>query len=245
MNALIIEDEDNSRSVLTTLIDQYCPQVQILGYASDAREAVEKIRSIKPNLVFMDIELPYGNAFDILSKLKEINFHIVFTTAYDSYAIRAIKTGAIDYLLKPIDYNELKNAIQKIEANIEEKQKNINIEQLINVFSKHIYVNNLALPTMDGFSFIKFEEIIRIAADGNYCKIFCMNNRVYTITKQIHEIEGKLPPEAFFRIHNSHIINLMHVKEYVKGRGGYVVMVDGSNVDVSFRRKDDFLDRLS
>jgi two-component system LytT family response regulator len=245
IQALIVEDEDNSREVLTTVINKYCPQVEIRGYAADANEAVEKIQSLRPNTVFMDIELPYGNAFDIISRLKEINFHIVLTTAYDEYVIKAIKAGATDYLLKPIDHMELIEAVRKIEKKIEEKEKYINLEAMIAAFSRQLNTNSMALPTMEGYNFIKFDEVIRIAADGNYCKIFCVNNKTYTITRQIHDIELKLPAATFCRVHNSHIISLMHIKEYIKGRGGYVTMADGSHVDVSIRRKDEFLERFA
>ncbi len=245
IQALIVEDEDNSKDILTALINKYCHQVEVLDCASDANEAVEKIELHKPDLVFLDIELPYGNAFDILSKLKEINFHIVFTTAYDEYVMKAIKVGAADYLLKPIDYLELAEAVEKIEKKIAERKIHLNMEQFMATFPKQLQTNNLALPTMEGYSFIKLDEIIRIAAEGNYCKIYCINKQTYTITRQIHDIENKLPQGAFCRIHNSHIVNMNHVKEYVKGRGGYVVMIDGSNVDVSNRRKDQFLGRFS
>ena len=245
IQALIVEDEENSRDILVTLINQYCPQVNIAGFAADANEAVEKIQSLKPELVFLDIELPYGNAFDIISRLKETNFHIVFTTAYDKYVIKAIKAGATDYLLKPINYEELIETIQKIEKDIASRKGYMDMAQLMAAFSKQLYIDNLALPTMEGYSFIKLDEIIRVMAEGNYCKIFCLNNQVYTITKQIHEVEDKLPAAAFCRIHNSHIISMKHIKEYVKGRGGYVVMVDGAQVEVSYRKKDQFLERFS
>ena len=245
IKALIVEDEVNSREILGTLLRQYCPQVEILDHASDANEAVEKIQSLKPELVFLDIVLPFGNAFDILSRLKEISFYIVFTTAYDKYVIRAIKVGATDYLLKPIDHNELTETVRRIENSIAEKKGFLSMEQLMATFSKQLHTNNIALPTMDGYTFIKFDDIIRIAAEGNYSKIFCLNNQIHTVTRQIHDIEDKLPLAAFCRIHNSHIIHMKYVKEYVKGRGGYVIMVDGSEVDVSFRRKEQFLERFS
>jgi two-component system LytT family response regulator len=244
IKAIIVEDEDNSREILTTLIERYCPQVAIAGYAVDANDAVEQIHAIKPDVIFLDIELPYGNAFDILGRLKGINVHIVFTTAYDKYVLRAIKAGAIDYLLKPIDYLELVETVGKVEQQIAEKNNHMSIEQFVSSFSKHFYNNNLALPTMEGYNFIKLDEIIRISAEGNYCKIFCLNNQTYTITKQIHDIEYKLPPDSFCRVHNSHIVNIRHIKEYVKGRGGYLIMADRSQVDVSHRRKDEFLERF-
>ncbi|PQJ11047.1 DNA-binding response regulator [Flavipsychrobacter stenotrophus] len=244
IQALIVEDEQYSRDILEGLLSKYSPQVEILDYACDANEAVEKIEALNPELVFMDIELPYGNAFDILARLKDISFHIVFTTAYDEYILKALKAGATDYLLKPLDHAELTETIARVEKKIGEKKKYANIEQLLAAFSKQFNTNTLALPTMDGYNFIKFEDIIRVEADGNYCKIFCLNKQSYTVTRQIHEIEEKLPAVAFSRIHNSHIVNVGFVREYIKGRGGYVIMSDGSQVDVSNRRKDQFLERL-
>ena len=245
IRALIVEDEINNREILGSLLDQYCKQVEVVDYATDANEAVEKIQSLRPDLVFLDIVLPFGNAFDILSRVKEINFYIVFTTAYDKYVIRAIKVGATDYLLKPIDHAELAETVRRVEASMAEKKEYLNMEQLMSAFSKQLHSNNIALPTMEGYNFIKFDDIIVVTAEGNYCKIYCLGNQTYTVTKQIHEIEEKLPQAVFCRIHNSHIINMKHIREYVKGRGGYVVMVDGSQVDVSLRRKDQFLERFS
>jgi two-component system LytT family response regulator len=245
IQALIIEDEENSKDILTSLLRKHCNQVAIAGYAADANEAVEKIELLKPDMVFMDIELPYGNAFDILARLKEFNFHIVFTTAYDDYILKAIRAGAIDYLLKPIDYKELTEAVNKIEKKINERQSYLNLELLIASFSKQINNDTLALPTMEGYSFIRFEDIIRISAEGNYCKIYCLNKQTFTISRQIHEIESKLPSSVFCRVHNSYIINIKHIKEYIKGRGGSVRMTDGSEVDVSNKRKDQFLERFS
>jgi len=245
IQTLIIEDEENSRAVLDSLIAKYCPQLAIAGHATDAPSAIAMIESLKPELVFMDIELPYGNAFDILGKLKEISFYVVFTTAYDEYVLKAIRSGVTDYLLKPIDKVELMEAVAKIEKKIAERRSFMTIEQFMAAFSKQLYSSNLALPTMEGYSFIKFDEIVRIAAEGNYCKIYCLNKQTYTISKQIHEVETKLPEVSFCRIHNSHIINMAHIKEYIKGRGGYVVLTDGSTVNVSNTRKDQFLERFS
>jgi two-component system LytT family response regulator len=245
IQTLIVEDEENSRNMLAAMLGKYCPQVEVIGYAADAMEAVEKIKLLQPTLLFLDIELPYGNAFDVLAKVGETDCHIVFTTAYDEYVLKAIKAGATDYLLKPIDHHELAETVQRIEKKLTGQRSSRSVEQLLAAMSKQLSGNNLALPTMDGYSFVKFDDIVRIEADGNYCRIHCINKQVHTITRQIHDLESKLPEAMFCRIHNSHIINLNYIREYVKGRGGYVVMADGSQVDVSHRRKDQFLERFT
>lgn len=244
IKTLIVEDEEHSRTILERMLSKH-EQLELLGVATDANEAVEKIQALNPDLVFMDIELPYGNAFDILSRLKQVSFQVVFTTAYDEYVLKALKAGASDYLLKPLDNDELNEAIDRAGAKIGERDRHQNIEQLLSALSRQLNTNTLALPTMDGLTFIKFDDIIRVEADGNYCRIYCQNRPVYTVSRQIHEIEEKLPPAIFCRIHNSHIVNISFIKEYVRGRGGYVVMTDGAQVDVSNRRKDEFLQRFA
>lgn len=244
IKAIIVEDEEHSRTTLERLLTKI-PDIEIAGQATDANEAVEQITLLNPDLLFMDIELPYGNAFDILSRLKQINFHIIFTTAYDEYVLKALKAGASDYLLKPLDADEMVEAVERVRNKLTARDKQSNMEQLLAALSKQFSTHTLALPTMDGLSFIKFDDIIRIEADGNYCRIYCVNRPVYTVTRQIHELEEKLPATSFCRIHNSHIVNISFIREYVRGRGGYVVMTDGTQVDVSNRRKDDFLERFA
>ncbi len=244
IKALIVEDEEHSRAILERMLAKL-PQVELAGYAADANEAIDKITELEPDLVFMDIELPYGNAFDILSKLRQVSFHIIFTTAYDEYVLKALKAGASDYLLKPLDGDELAEAVERVRIKTDARDKQQNMEQLLSALSRQFNTNTLALPTMDGLSFIKFDDIIRVEADGNYCRIYCVNRPVYTVTRQIHELEEKLPLATFCRIHNSHIVNINFIRDYVRGRGGYVIMTDGTQVDVSNRRKDEFLERFA
>jgi two-component system, LytTR family, response regulator len=240
---LIVEDEQHSRELLETLIERHCAGVEIIATAVDANEAVEKINYLKPELVIMDIELPYGNAFEVLKKVSSLDFEIIFVTAYNEYMRNALQSGAIDYILKPIDQRELVAAIEKAVLNIGNNKSKASLEQIFDELSK-LKHNHIALPTMEGFTVVKLDEIIRIDADGSYCKIFCTGKRNYLISKQIHDLEDKLSSATFVRLHHSHIVNLNHVIQYIKGRGGQVVLSDGSVVDVSSRKKDEFISRF-
>jgi two-component system LytT family response regulator len=241
IRTLIIEDEDNGREILSGILSKYCPDIEIVGFATDAIEAVTKIQECTPQLVLLDIELPYGNAFDVLNKLDKINFYIIFVTAYDEYALKAIKAGAIDYILKPIDYKELIVAIDKAKSLVLSNKISEQTESLINNFSTSLQPNTLSINTPEGYVFIKEKEIIHIDAAGSYSYIYCKGNKRYMISKSLHEIEEKLNPTMFIRIHHSYIVNILLVKEYIKGRGGQVQMENGTMIDVSVRKKDDFL----
>jgi two-component system LytT family response regulator len=246
IKVIVIDDEKGARESLHNLIDKYCPQIEVAAKASNIDEAFKLINELSPQLIFLDIEMPNGNGFDLLQKFDSINFDIIFTTAYDHYAIKAIKYSAIDYLLKPIDIDDLKNAVERVVK--KQKDKTIQNEQLLSLLSNIKPEQNdkkIALHDGDGLTFVRLKEIIRCESDGNYTSIILEGNKRIVTSKTLGEYEELFSNENFFRVHRSHLIHLHHIKKYIKGEGGYVLMSDGSQVEVSRRKKQEFLDKLS
>lgn len=245
ISAVIVEDEKKSRELLEKLIQKNCPRIQILGLAESVEKGVELIRREKPRLVFLDIEMPDGSGFDLLKQLQDCEFDVIFTTASDKYAINAIKYSALDYLLKPIDIEELKSAVQKIA----EKDKNLsqmdNLKFLLQNFRKNDeQYSRITLPTGHAYEIVNVKDIIRCEADGNYTNFFLVDKRKMVVTMGLKHYEDLLPPNDFFRIHNQHLVNVYHVTRILKEDGGYAVMSDGSKIEISRRKKDSFLERI-
>jgi two-component system, LytTR family, response regulator len=242
MRALIIDDEPKNVRILKKLLEDYCPQAEVCGDAGDAKSAFTAIKTLKPDLVFLDIEMPYGNAFDLLDKLLPVDFEIIFITAFDDYTLKAFKYSALDYLLKPVDIDELKAAVKKAAEKISGKSINQQLGNLLsNLKNNQAVLQKIALPAADGIVFINVEEIVRCEASGNYTIIYADSKEKITASKTIKEYEDLLPPGIFCRIHHSHIINLNRIKKYHRGRGGFVVMDDGTSIEVASRRRDEFL----
>ncbi len=242
MRTLLIDDEPKNIRILKKLLEDYCPGIDVIGDAGDARSAYTLIKETNPDLVFLDIEIPYGNAFDLLDKLVPVNFGIIFITAFDGYTLKAFKYSAIDYLLKPVDIEELKAAVKKASSQVNNRNFNQQLGNLLNnLRTNQLALQKIAVPSMEGIVFMNVEEIIRCEANGSYTIIYAVGTEKIVASKSIKEYEDMLPPGIFCRIHNSHIINLNRIKKYHKGRGGYVIMDDGSTIEVASRRKDDFL----
>lgn len=242
ISAIVVDDEPGNIVTLTELIKQYCPQVSVSGTAQNPSDAIELIKQTKPNLVFLDIELSHGNAFDLLDKLLPVTFEVIFVTAFNDYAIKAFKYSAIDYLLKPVNIIELKNAVQKVIARLENNTIDTKINALLeNLRTGFPSTNKIALPTNDGSYFESIDNIMYLEAAGNYTFIYCKGKGKIVVTKKLKEFENILPSSTFFRIHNSSVININFVKKYFKGRGGYVLMEDGATIQIAVRKKNDFL----
>lgn len=245
ITAIIIDDEAKGRQVLRQKIMGYCPGVEIVGEASDGKEAIGLLKNYHPQVIFLDIEMPRMNAFEMLNEIKEQDFHIIFTTAYDQYAIKAIKYAAFDYLLKPIDIEELKLAVSRVEksiGSIDSNQTKKQVETLqLNMQADKKQLFKLAIPSLEGLSFYDIKDIIRLEANSNYTNIFLINNLKIVASKTLKDFGDLLPEDVFFRCHHSHIINLKHIKRYLKGDGGQIEMQDGSIVDVSRSKKEQFL----
>lgn len=249
INALIVEDEKNSQDLLKELVEQYCEGVKIVAIAGNVASALEAINTHKPDLVFLDIELPDGDGFQVLEKSPKLSFDVIFTTAYNQYAMRAFKFAATDYLLKPVDIEELQDAVKRVvDKRSQESQEGTSekIEALLqNIRSVNKPFKRIVLPTSNGFTVVDPQEIIRCESDRNYTFIFLTDGRKILVSRTIKEYDEMLRDFNFFRIHQSHLINLNFLKNYTRGRGGYVELKDGTVLDVSARRKSEFLKRMS
>lgn len=244
IDAIIVDDEYYCCTVLETLLKKYCPQVIVRSTCISGEEGLAAIRKLNPSLVFLDIEMPGMNGFEMLEHLENVDFSLVFTTSYDRYALKAFSFSAMDYLLKPIDKDELIKAVQKVQQtprNPVNRQLEILLERLNNPSTKN---SRLALPTMEGLEFINTSDVISCSSDSNYTIIKIRNNKKFIVSKTLKEIEELLNANEFIRVHHSHVINLNEVTKYVKGEGGYLVMSDGSNIDVSRSRKEALMKRL-
>ena len=245
IRAVLVDDEIDSIRVLQRLIEGYCPEVMIVGKADGVETAMHVIQTTKPELVFLDIEMTHGNAFDLLNKLQPIEFQVIFVTAFDNYAIRAFKYSAVDYLLKPVDIDDLRAALERAARKVQGKSFLDQMETLLyNVETFQLTQQKMAVPTLTGLVFIPIKDIMRFEAKGSYTTIYLTNNDEIIATRNIKEYEELLPAAIFCRVHNSHIINLHKIQKYHKGRGGYVIMEDGSNIEVASRRREEFLRRL-
>lgn len=243
IRAIIIDDEDHCRSSLTTQLEWSCPQVEVVAEGKSAKEGVSLINKHNPDLVFLDIEMPGGSGFDLIENLPAVNFKLVFTTAFDEYALQAFKVNAIAYLLKPIDEDELIKTIEKITA---EKNDTMGekLEQLMQYLSKGNKGGKIAVPVSDGLQFIVTDHITRCEADGNYCTIFLKNGSKVVISKTLKYIFDLINQQKFVRVHQSHIINMDFIKKYIRGKNGQIIMDDESMIPVSRAKKDDFLEKL-
>jgi two-component system LytT family response regulator len=241
----LIDDEIDSLKILQKLLETFCPQVNVIGTADGVEEATTLIRSLRPDLVFLDIEMIEGNAFDLLNRLQPVDFQVIFVTAFDDYAVRAFKYSAVDYLLKPVDIDELRAAVEKLPGKFDQEKVLDRMKALLeNVGKMPMGEQKMAVPIATGFSFVSLGDIIRLEAKGNYTAIHLVNKGQILTTRGIKEYDDLLPEALFYRVHNSHIINLNKIAKYQKGRGGYVIMDDNSSIEVAIRRRDEFMQRL-
>lgn len=245
IKTVLVDDETDSIKVLQRLLSAYCPEVVVVGNADGVETGLHVIQTAKPDLVILDIEMTHGNAFDLLNQLQPIEFQVIFVTAFDNYAIRAFKYSAVDYLLKPVDIDDLRGAVERATRKVQGRSFIDQMETLLyNVETFQLTQQKMAVPTLTGLVFIPIKDIIRFEAKGSYTSIFLTNTEEIVATRNIKEYEDLLPDAIFCRVHNSHIINLHKIQKYHKGRGGYIIMEDGSNIEVASRRREEFLRRL-
>jgi len=235
LKTIIVDDKTANIQLLKGLIREYCPQLAVTATASDLDEAYALIVQHQPDIVFLDIELTEGSGFDLIHKFTETAFEIIFVTAYSQYAVQAFREQALDYLLKPIDIDALLAAVAKAENHIRLKQAALPAAPPPSLTGK------ISLPTLEGYLFINHTDIIRCAASGSYTTFYLKNGEKLLTSMRLKECEELLPPAHFFRIHHSQLINLNYVSRYIRGRGGYILMEDGSTADVAVNRKADFL----
>ncbi len=242
IKAILVDDEENSISSLKEKLLAHCPQVSIIALCDNAAKGIEAIDSLQPDIVFLDIEMPVMNGFIMLQQLTYKNFELIFTTAYDHYAIKAIRYSALDYLVKPIEIEELKAAVNKAEEKRNRSYPNPQIELLMEqLINKKNAFSRIAIPTTEGLQFIKVEDIIYLEASVNYTHIFTGEKKKYIVSRTLKDFEDMLSPETFLRIHNSYIINKNFVEKYIRGEGGQVVLSTGVTLDVAKRKKHEFL----
>jgi two-component system LytT family response regulator len=245
IRTVVIDDEPKNIKILKNMLQEFCPGVLLTGEATNGQAGKKLILEKKPQLVFLDIEMPYGNGFDLLNELMPIDFEVIFITAFDKYLLQALKYSALDFLLKPVNIEELKNAVRNAEAHIQKNSINQQLQVLLDNFKKQeASLKKIAVPTLDGFDFIHVSDIVRCESQGPYTKIYLSNTYPVISSKPLKDYESLLPEELFFRIHNSNIINLNHIKKYNRGRGGFVELDDGSVLEVAARRKEELFKRF-
>jgi len=242
IKAILVDDEIHGLDTLGILLADFCPEVQVVDRCSSAKKALESITKTKPDLVFLDIEMPVMNGFELLEQFAEIPFSVIFTTSYDQYAIKAIRFSALDYLLKPVDPKELIAAIHKVE-----KKKNPPTPEQLQMLLQQLQhregpLTRIAIPTSEGFELVPADEVVRCEANDNYTYLFLKNKTRIIASRTLKEIEEQLREfPQFIRVHHSYVVNLNEVIKYVRGEGGYLSMTDGSTVNVSRSRKEALL----
>jgi two-component system LytT family response regulator len=251
IKALIVDDEQHCIEALELLVKKYCTDIELLDSCKDALCGIDTITKHQPDVVFLDIAMPKIDGFEMLNRMDKIDFEIIFTTAYDQYAIKAFKVSAVDYLLKPIDRKELVEATKKVKERIILKsgvplEINKQVEHLLQTIQPpQTPLQQISIPTLTGLEMIKVDDILYVTGDGNYTNIIVKNKSHYMISKTIKFVENKLLEYPFFfRIHNSSLINLNEMKRYVRGKSGYVIMSDGKSLNVARHRKKSFLEKL-
>lgn len=240
--ALIVDDELNGSESLSLLLNMYCPQIEIISIVDNVDDAVMTIISKNPEIVFMDIEMPSGSGFEVVERSKHIQYQLIFTTAYENHAIKAIRSKAIDYLLKPICVEDLIKAVNEAIEKIDSHHTDY-ISIIKNNSSKPSN-SKIAIPCSEGLIFVETDKISRIEADSNYTHLILNDGSKITACKTLKDIETMLDPEIFFRVHNTHLVNLKKIEKYLKGDGGFVVLTDGALVPVSRAQKLSFLARF-
>ena len=241
LKAILVDDEPSSLQNLQQKLLEFCPGIKVVATPQKPEEAIFLIRHHKPDVIFLDIEMPRMNGFRVLEELQDIDAEIIFTTAYNHYAIDAIRISAFDYLVKPISVEDLQNAVNRLMV-----QHRRQTQEKLDILRKSLQENRsqedwIAIPAGDGMEFINIKNIIRIESSSNYSKLYLLNGQTLLVTRLLKDFEEMLLPYRFYRVHHSHVINLSYIKRYVRGEGGQVVMQNGDVIDVARRKKDEFL----
>lgn len=243
VKTVLIEDEKKSLLTLQKLLERYCPQIYVAGTAGTVSEGEQVLLEVQPELVFLDIAMPDGDAFDLLERLETIHFEIVFITAYNEFALKAFEFSTLHYILKPINHTDLIEAVNRYEK----ARSNDHISDRLEVLNQNLKNNyvKISLPTNDGLIILAIDSVTRIEADSNYSEFFLNDRSSVIVSKPLNYFEELLADLNFFRVHNTHLVNLKYVKKYSKGRGGLITLSDGSQIGVSAHRKKEFLQELN
>jgi two-component system LytT family response regulator len=241
IRTILIDDEKSCTETLAIELEAYCPEVLIVGKYNAAKDGLLAIQSIKPNLVFLDIEMPWMNGFELLSSVGEINFDVIFVTAYDEFAIKAFKFNAVDYLLKPVQKDQLINAVQ----NVVKRNKVLPLRHLLeHVKDGSHKFEQLALPTMEGLIFLPISDILYCQSESNYTTVHKTDGSTSFVSKTLKSISEVLEEHSFFRIHQSYLVNLNYASKYLKGQGGEIVLTNGKHLPVARSKKDELLNKV-
>jgi len=244
LRSIIIDDEPQNAVILKNDLSMHCAPVDVVSVCHSAKEGIMSIKKEKPDLVFLDIEMPWMNGFEMLEMLENINFSIIFTTAHDQFAAKAFRISAVDYLLKPIDANDLKEAVRKAQQKMEQQKGNIHIENLLRNIKQPSAQQKIALPYKEGYEFVEVSHIIYCQAEGAYTKVFLDNKKYILVSKTLGDIEELLPTDIFQRVHHSTVVNLNYVTHFVRSDGGYVKLQTGEQLTVSKSKKELVMERL-
>lgn len=246
LNTILIDDEPNALEVLKMQLERFCPEIRILKSCKSGPEGIKAITELMPDLVFLDIEMPFKNGFDVLNETNKIEYDVIFTTAYDHFAIKAFKYSALDYLLKPVDIEELKDAVKRAS----QRKGKSDIGDKLQSFMMQFAGNNsnpsgkIAINTGDVLRLIEPDEIVRCESDSNYTHIFLTTGTKHTVARTLKDIEETLAGLSFCRIHQSHLVNMNHIVKIVKSDGGYVITSDGAHITISRNKKEAFLEKI-
>lgn len=244
IKAILIDDEKNSRESLRKKLQVHCPNVQVIAECANGLEGIAAIEAHQPDVVFLDIEMPHMNGFTMLQQLPQKNFALIFTTAYNQYAINAIRHSALDYLVKPVEVTELVNAVAKVTEQQRQPIQSAQLSILEQLIAKETAPARIAVATQSGLEIIYISNIIYLEATGNYTYIYLADEKPLLASKTLKEFEDILPTDQFFRIHNASLVNISAIKKYNKGEGGQVVLTNGTLLDVARRRKEELVQLL-
>ena len=244
INCIILDDEAMNVQLLTKMLTLHCPQVHILAAETNAKKGITLIGELQPQLLFLDVEMPYMNGFETLKQLEPVNFEVIFVTAYGKYAVEAFEHHAAGYVTKPVNTAKLVAAVKAAIQRIEQKTINKNLFSLLEQNSRPATPDKIPLSTSNGLVFVKIADIMYCESSGNYTYFFMKDEKKIVVSRQLGEYEKLLPENGFTRIHDKYIINLSYIKEYIKGSGGEVVLENGKEIPVASRRKEDFLARF-
>ncbi len=246
IRTVIIDDEPDGRETIRLALEQYCPDITIGGIYATPEDGLDGIRKVKPDLVFLDVQMPHLSGFDVLQQLPSVDFDVIFVSAYDQYAIKAIRFSALDYLLKPIDVDDLMRAVHKVKQRLETKRSSFQVESVLhNIRRNEHRMERIAVPSLSGIDFFEVDDIVCCQAAGSYATIHLKGGRQHTVSRNLKDFENLLGESGFCRVHHSYLINIRHVTRYVKGDGGYVLLTGGHHVDISRRKKEEFLALLN
>jgi len=244
ITALLVDDEKKNSVVLMEMLKRYCPSVTVLGTATNITEARAQMEQLRPQLVFLDIQMPGGSGFDLLDSLSKHSVEVIFVTAYDSYLLQAIRYSALDYILKPVNLEELIAAVHRATQRISQHQAQDQLSLLQHNIQHPEQVQKIAIPVKEGYLIILVRDIIRLQAHRGYTEIFHGNGKSHLISRNIKEYEEILPEALFCRVHAAHLVNVDYIKVYHRGRGGYVELNNGDTIEVAARRKEHLLSRF-